>query len=165
MIRHIQQELVTRMWEKEIEIIDQYCLKYKSKNKKIKLLYHKIQNIDPEVKSRLLSNYMELRRSLHWVIFAKWRLNQLKREGMDNAMNGGSQKMLAHHGNSNQKSEDEYLNVLLRFKTVKAMELKLDMFKGVEPGILDIEIAANEKVEPENKVKTKEKDNSKIKNK
>lgn len=65
MIRHIQKELVTRMWEKEIEIIEQYCVKYKAKNKKIKLLYHKIQNIDDDIKDKILSNYMELRRCMH----------------------------------------------------------------------------------------------------
>ena len=50
---------------------------------------------------------------------------------------------------------------------MKAANLKFDMFKGVEPGILDIEIAANEKIEPESKVKAKEKEkeNAKLKNK
>ena len=49
------------MWDKEVKVIEEYCHKYKS-SKKIKVLYHKILNIDEDIRDKVLSNYMELRR-------------------------------------------------------------------------------------------------------
>lgn len=54
------------MWDKEMGVIEQYCLKHKSnKNKKTKQLYQKVVSIDKEIKDKILSNYMELRRCIH----------------------------------------------------------------------------------------------------
>jgi len=61
--RSLQKKVVEYMWNKEIEVIEQYCQKHKSsKNKKIKVLYHKIMTIEEEVRDKILSNYMEMRR-------------------------------------------------------------------------------------------------------
>lgn len=62
--RLLQKHVVEYMWDKEIKVIEEYCQKYKS-SKKIKILYHKVTNIDDEIKDKILSNYMELRRCIH----------------------------------------------------------------------------------------------------
>lgn len=40
--RLIKQAIVARIWDEEIAAIEQYCIKYKTKNKKIKHLYKSI---------------------------------------------------------------------------------------------------------------------------
>jgi len=42
--------------------------------------------------------------------------------------------------NSGLKIEDDYLQILLKFKNTKANQIKRDLFKNVEPGILEIDI-------------------------
>lgn len=59
--RELQKRVVEYMWNNEIEVIEQYCLKNKT-NKKIKMFYHKLLTIDEDIKDKILSNYMELRR-------------------------------------------------------------------------------------------------------
>lgn len=60
--------------------------------------------------------------------------------------------------NSGIKMEDDYLDVLLKFKSIKARLIKIDLFKGVEPGILEIEQSNNvtkEKIEKPQKTAKK----------
>jgi len=75
-LRSIQKRIVAEVWDKEIQVIQKYCFKFK-KNKKVKQFLPRLLKISPEIKDKILSNYMELRRCRHCVVFAKWRLNQL----------------------------------------------------------------------------------------
>lgn len=125
------------MWEKEIEIMERYVVKFKAKNKKMKRFYDKLINIDDEIKDKLLVNYMELRRSVHCIIYARWRQNQLAKE-KEEYVTYQNPKLLKRM-NSCLRMEDDYLNDLLKFKTAKAQCIKTDIFRGTEPGILDLD--------------------------
>jgi hypothetical protein len=65
MVRFLQQKVVTRMWDREVETIKQFCFKYKNKNKKVKAFLNKLLVVEKSVKEKLLSNYMELSRCRH----------------------------------------------------------------------------------------------------
>lgn len=139
MIRSFQQEIVKNMWDKEMEIIENYWLKLKPKNKKLKVFYNKLISIDPQVKDKILYNYMELSRWRHWVLFSKWRLNQLSHE-IPGVFDGKAFLDESQSHDDAIDSEIDYLMSLVKFKSEKAFKIRRSLFIGVEPGILDLEL-------------------------
>ena len=58
--------------------------------------------------------------------------------------------------NSGLRMEDDYLHVLLKFKSKKARLIKMDLFKNIEPGILEVNPEKEEKVKNVKVVKKKQ---------
>jgi len=154
LIRSFQQEIVQVMWDKEYNIVEQYWLKMKSKSKKVRLFYNKLLATSEKIKKKILTNYMEMTRWRHCIIFARWRLYQLKNYLPFN--NSGSDLKLedpdAFKGKiyiNESKSIDEvesfenevdYLVNLEKFRNEKMLRIRRSLFKDVETGILDLEV-------------------------
>lgn len=122
MVRFLQQKVVTRMWDREVETIKQFCLKYKNKNKKVKTFLNKLLVVEKSVKEKLLSNYMELSRCRHCVLFANLRLNQLKNERPESLR---GKLFLEESGSHDEKLDNEvdYLLNLKKFRSQKAQKV------------------------------------------
>lgn len=136
------------MWEEEIKVVQQYCLKHKAKNKKIRSFFNKLLVIDRAVKEKILSNYMELSRCRHCIMFSRWRLNQLNSENPDRVGNTEGRIFLEESSKSaNEKIDDEidYLMNLHKFRAQKAQKIRRSLFKDVEPGVLDLEVTNTDK--------------------
>jgi hypothetical protein len=109
------------------------------KNKKIKSFYNRMIKIPPEIKDLILSNYMELSRCRHCIIFAKWRIGQID---YDSAPKEGEQIDLdvSLSDNNAIDMEIDYLVKLHKFRAQKAQKIRSNLFLKVEPGILDLEV-------------------------
>lgn len=94
-----------------------YC--YKHKNKKIKKLSQKLLVINEVFKDKILNNYMELCRSRHCVMFAKWRLNQLNYKKPPT----GNKKKKSNNIKIELDGEISYLLELFRFRANKAAKI------------------------------------------
>ena len=76
--------------------------------------------IDKAVREKVLSNYMELSRCRHCIIFARWRLHQINK-GKGSLKEVG--KMFIEENKSADKridNEVDYLMDLHKFRTQKA---------------------------------------------
>lgn len=122
--------------------MQQYCLKLKAKNKKLRTFFNKLITIDKTVKEKVLSNYMELSRCRHCIVFAKWRLKQIDVEAAPKEDN----KMYfeeSRSGNEEMDNEVDYLVTLHKFRAQKAQKIRRSLFKDVEPGLLDLDCIGN----------------------
>ncbi|CAI2373487.1 unnamed protein product [Moneuplotes crassus] len=144
-LRSIQKRIVAEVWDKEIQVIQKYCFKFK-KNKKVKQFLPRLLKISPEIKDKILSNYMELRRCRHCVVFAKWRLNQLNYKISKPSKKSKNQPPCIEVGD-----EIEYLLDLKKFRARKALKIRNITFKGIDPEILDVSLAEANRPSPTSK--------------
>ena len=116
--------LLKTQWEREEVIMQNYCAKHKSKNKKLKALNRKIQSLDPKIRDKMIAYHLQKKIHEHKARIYEWIKFRREKE---------EKEFFSEEAMENRISDVTNMNKFI--------------YKGVDNAILDSEYKKEKKKE------------------